>query len=100
MRGYNSFSVQDVNYDLHLAQLRAIKKAANGIESAVNTRGYLLKSRSLRGLGGPFRYHVYMVMRNLVKLAGHAFTDGYEGEVDKEIKRVEKQKKGGVEARV
>jgi hypothetical protein len=100
IRGYNSFPVEDVNYDLHLAQLHAIKDMANGIEKRVDSAGYLLKSKSLRGLGGPFRRDAYLVIRNLRKLAGYAKGGTYEGTVDKEIKKVEKQKKGGLEARV
>ena len=100
IRGYNSFPVEDVNYDLHLAQLHAIKDMANRIELRLSTNAYMLKSKSLRGLGGPFRRDAYLVIRNLRKLAGYAKGDSYEGTVDKEIKKVEKQKKGGLEARV
>ena len=99
INGYNSFPMNDINYDLHLAQLKAIKNKAHEIELLVERwKGFLNKKGTWRSLGGPFRLRYAFLTRNLRKLAGYVNDPGrYKGTVDKEIEKVEKQKERGLE---
>jgi chemotaxis protein histidine kinase CheA len=99
INGYNSFSIKDTNYDLHLAQLRAIQQKSWYIERMVEDwKGFLNKRGTWRSLGGPFRLHYAWLVRNLRKLAGYYLQkDRYKGTVTKEIEKVEKQKERGLE---
>jgi hypothetical protein len=86
---YNAIPLDDLDYTHQLQVLRDAKRTTATYANEINSRGFMTKSGTLRGLGGPFRHPYYMLTRNLWKLAGRG--ENYEGALPREIELVKQQ---------